>query len=145
VPTAEPCDRLDAVLASMRGRRYDCASVIAVCSDGRLVGLVTIGRLLAAPADATIEAVMDPDPPVVAPGADQEHAAWTAVQHGEPGLAVVDSDGGFHGLIPPQRLLGVLLAEHHEDLARSAVSCVPPPPPGGASVESGCAHSHALR
>jgi hypothetical protein len=67
------------------------------------------------------------------------------VQHGEPGLAVVDSDGGFHGLIPPQRLLGVLLAEHHEDLARSAVSCVPPPPPGGASVESGCAHSHALR
>ena len=41
-----------------------------------------------------------------------------AVQHGEPGLAVVDADGRFAGLIPPQRLLSVLLKGHHDDLAR---------------------------
>jgi magnesium transporter len=63
---------------------------------------------------------MDRDPPVVAPGADQEHAAWKAVQHGESALAVVDGAGRFIGLIPPQRLLAVLLAEHHEDMARLA-------------------------
>jgi len=40
------------------------------------------------------------------------------VQHGEPGLAVVGADGRFHGLIAPQRLLAVLLAEHDEDIAR---------------------------
>jgi magnesium transporter len=40
------------------------------------------------------------------------------VNHGEPGLAVVDPTGRFRGLIAPQRLLAVLLAEHDEDLAR---------------------------
>jgi magnesium transporter len=118
VPTATPGDRVDAVLAQMRGRQYESAAVVAVCTDGRLVGLATLERLLSAPADATVGAVMDPDPPVVSPGTDQEHAAWIAVQHGEPGLAVVDAEGRFAGLIPPQRLLSVLLEEHHEDLAR---------------------------
>jgi magnesium transporter len=61
---------------------------------------------------------MDPHPPVVAPGTDQERAAWQAVQHGEPGLAVVDDDGRFRGLIAPQQLLAVLLDEHDEDMAR---------------------------
>ena len=61
---------------------------------------------------------MDPDPPVVAPGADQEAAAWKAAHHGESSLAVVAGDGTFRGLVPPARLLGVLLAEHDEDLAR---------------------------
>ena len=32
--------------------------------------------------------IMDADPPVVAPGIDQEKAAWKAVQHGESALAV---------------------------------------------------------
>jgi magnesium transporter len=118
VPTAGPGDLVDAVLAQMRGRQFDSAAVVAVCTDGRLVGLATMERLLAAPAGTTVEQVMDPNPPVVAPGTDQEQAAWVAVQHGEPGLAVVDADGRFTGLIPPQRLLTVLLEERHNDLAR---------------------------
>jgi magnesium transporter len=92
--------------------------VVAVCVGGRLVGVATIERLLAAPGESTVAAVTDADPPVVAPGTDQEHTAWAAVQHGEPGLAVVDADGRFMGLVPPQRLLSVLLEEHDEDLAR---------------------------
>ncbi len=118
VPIAGPSDRVDTLLADMRGRQFDCAAVVAVCSEGRLVGLATIEQLLAAPADATVEQVMDPNPPVVAPGTDQEDAAWVAVRHGESGLAVIDTDGRFAGLIPPHRLLSVLLEEHHEDLAR---------------------------
>jgi magnesium transporter len=61
---------------------------------------------------------MDQDPPVVAPGVDQEKAAWKAVQHGESALAVVDKTGRFIGFIPPDRLLAVLLHEHEEDMAR---------------------------
>jgi magnesium transporter len=61
---------------------------------------------------------MDADPPVVAPGIDQEIAAWQAVRHRESALAVVDASGRFVGLIPPHRLLAVLLEEHEEDLAR---------------------------
>jgi magnesium transporter len=45
-------------------------------------------------------------------------AAWHAVQHGESSLAVVDESGRFRGLIPPVRMLGVLLEEHDEDMAR---------------------------
>ena len=53
VPIAGPGDRVDTLLADMRGRQFDCAAVVAVCSEGRLVGLATIEQLLAAPADAT--------------------------------------------------------------------------------------------
>lgn len=118
VPVARPDETTDAVLHGLRGRRFASAAVIAVCLDGRLCGLVTVERLLAAPADVTVGELMDRDPPVVGPGTDQEHAAWQAVQHGEPGLAVVDTDGRMLGLVPPQRLLEVLLEEHDEDLAR---------------------------
>lgn len=118
VPTAAPSDDVAAVLRSLPGTRYDAASVIAVVDAGRLVGVATIERLLSAPPSATVGGVMDANPPTVAPHTDQEHAAWRAFQHGEPGLAVVDDDGRFLGLIAPQQLLGVLLSEHDEDVAR---------------------------
>lgn len=82
------------------------------------MGVVAIERLLSAPPDATVEMVMDGDPPTVAPDTHQEHVAWAAVQHGEPGIAVVDARGRFRGLISAQSLLAVLLEEHDEDMAR---------------------------
>jgi magnesium transporter len=61
---------------------------------------------------------MDRDAPVVRPGVDQEIAAWQAVRHEEAALAVVNGNGRFVGIIPPHRLLAVLLSEHEEDLSR---------------------------
>ena len=118
IPTASPHEAVGATLDAMRGRRFDSAAAVAVLDDGRLVGVATIEQMLAAPEGARLREVMDSSPPVVTPDTDQEHAAWQAVQRGEPGLAVVDEDGRFCGLISPQQLLGVLLAEHDEDLAR---------------------------
>jgi magnesium transporter len=102
VPIAALGDPVDAVLDGMRERRFDSAAVVAVCDGDRLVGLATLERLLVAAPTTAIDAVMDPRPPTVGPHTDQEHAAWQAFQHGEPGLAVVDDEGGFLGLIPPQ-------------------------------------------
>ena len=68
VPVAKPEKRVGAVLDGMRGCTFDSAVVVAVCSNGRLVGLAPIERLLAAPADAVMADVMDNDPPLVAPG-----------------------------------------------------------------------------
>ncbi|MCV7367941.1 magnesium transporter [Mycolicibacterium duvalii] len=103
----------------MHGRRFDSAAAVAVLDPARrLVGIATVEAMFAAPAGARLGDVMDPTPPTVAPDTDQEHAAWQAVQRAEPYLAVVDSDDRFLGLIPPHRLLGVLLHEHDEDLAR---------------------------
>lgn len=118
VPVTSRGEEVSALLARLRGHEYDSASVAAVCDGELLVGVVAIERLLSAEPDATVEMVMDDDPPTVAPDTHQEHVAWAAVQHGEPGIAVVDARGRFRGLISAQSLLAVLLEEHDEDMAR---------------------------
>jgi magnesium transporter len=94
------------------------ASHIVVCEAGTFLGIVTIEDLLAAAADAHMESLMDRGAPVVSPDVDQEVAASRAVRHGESALAVVDRHGRFVGVIPPLRLVTVLLSEHEEDLSR---------------------------
>ncbi|MCP2180881.1 magnesium transporter [Prauserella alba] len=118
IPVVAPEDPVDGVIPALRGRRFDSAAVLAVCRGERLVGVLTVERLLAAPQGASVRQVMNPAPTTVAPGAPQERAAWTAVHHAEPALAVVDGDGRFAGIVAPQRLMAVLLAEHDQDLAR---------------------------
>ncbi|HSE07168.1 MAG TPA: magnesium transporter [Nocardioidaceae bacterium] len=122
VPVCAPSDRAEAVRAAILGTTFDSVADVAVCVEREgaltLLGLIPAERLLGARGDETAESLMDPDPPVVAPGLSQEKAAWKAVQHGQSSLAVVDTDERFRGLVPPARLLGVLLREHDEDLAR---------------------------
>lgn len=118
VPLARPDQTAGAIRGELLGGRFAFAGDVAVLDDGRFVGLLPIERLVAADPDEPIAELMDAEPPRVAPGTDQEVAAWRMVRHGESSLAVVDEDGGFAGLIPPVRMLGVLLAEHDEDLAR---------------------------
>jgi magnesium transporter len=118
VPVAAPDHTVDDVLRELRGQRFDSVAVVAVCVDSRLVGLVTLERVLAAAAGTVLADIMDPDPPAVLPHTDPERAVWRSIQHGEPGLAVVGDGGRFQGIIPPDRLISILLEEHDEDLAR---------------------------
>lgn len=118
VPLADPGQRVGDVRERLVGRRYQSASHIVVCEDERFRGVMTVEDALAAPGHATVESVMDPRAPIVAPGTDQEVAAWQAVRHQEAALSVVDADGRFIGIIPPHRLIEVLLSEHEEDLSR---------------------------
>jgi magnesium transporter len=119
VPVAGPEETASGILSRIAGaERFDTVADVAVVDQERLLGLVPIEDLLAASGDATAASLMDSDPPAVGPGMDQEMAAMKAVTHGESSLAVVDDDGRFLGLIPPDRMLGVLLEEHREDLAR---------------------------
>lgn len=118
VPLMPPDGNVATALAAIQGRHYDCATHMAVVEGERLVGIITLEALLAAEPDRQLAAVMDADAPRVAPGIDQEHAALRALAHGEYALAVVDDDNRFLGMIPPQRLLAVLLQEHEEDLLR---------------------------
>jgi magnesium transporter len=118
IPVAAPAERVGEVWERLKGASFDSAAVIAIVEDERFCGLVTIERLLAAAPTDLIADVMDPDPPKVMPETAQERAAWAAIQHREPGLAVVDASGRLKGLIAPQSLLRVLLQEHEEDMAR---------------------------
>jgi magnesium transporter len=113
-----PVRRADEVRQQLVGQRYETAGHIIVCERRTFLGVVRLEDLLAAPADTTLGDLMHREAPVVAPGVDQEVAAWHAVRNEESALAVVDGDGHFVGVIPPHRLLAVLLSEHEEDLSR---------------------------
>jgi magnesium transporter len=118
VPLAGPDATAAEISRSLIGEQFESASHIVVCSGRRLVGVARLEDVLAADGSTLVSDFMDADPPVVLSGADEEVAAWKAVRHGESALAVVDHAGGFVGLIPPRRMVEVLLSEHDEDLAR---------------------------
>lgn len=99
-------------------RRYESASHLVVCEGETFVGLLKIEDLLSASEATRVSDLMDGNAPFVAPGVDQEVAAWEAVRHEEAALSVVDEQRRFVGLILPHRLLAVLLSEHEEDLSR---------------------------
>jgi len=118
VPVAAPSALAGHLRQALAGQRYDTSNTVAVLDGDRLAGLLRLEDLLAAPDDATAAQLMDPDPVTVLPGADQEAAALQAAYHQLPALAVADETDRFLGLVPAERLLPVLLAEHEEDLAR---------------------------
>ncbi|NGZ97217.1 MAG: magnesium transporter [Nitrospira sp. WS110] len=118
VPVFSPMHRAEDVRQALEGHRYESASHIVVCEGDKFLGILTIEDLLAASAETLMGSLMDRDAPVVGPGVDQEVAAWQAARNEEAALAVVDQEGRFVGIIPPHRLLAVLLSEHEEDLAR---------------------------
>ena len=118
VPVASPQTTAGELRESMAGVHFESATHIGVCDNGKLVGVLRVEELFGALTDAKVGEIMDADPPMVAPGIDQEKAAWKALQHGESALAIIDNGGRFVGFIPPDRLLAVLLHEHDEDLAR---------------------------
>src|SRR5688500_1172825 len=90
VPIAQPTALVRESRESLTDQSYESAIHLVVCRADRFVGIVTIEDLLRAPGHVTIESLMDRDAPVVAPGVDQEQAAWHAVRLGESALAVVD-------------------------------------------------------
>ena len=118
VPVASPQMTARELRQSLEGVHFESATHIGVCDDGKLVGVLRVEELFGALGDEKVGDIMDADPPVVAPGIDQEKAAWKAVQHAESALAVVNGGGRFIGFLTPDRLLAVLLHEHDEDLAR---------------------------
>jgi magnesium transporter len=115
---ARPAQTAGEVRAALAGTRFDSVAAVAVLDGDRLIGLVTLEALVAAAPRVPITAIMDADPPVLRPHGDRERAAWAMVAAGESALAVEDEQGRFAGLVPPDRLLAVLLERHRTDLAR---------------------------
>jgi magnesium transporter len=101
----------------MVGRRFESATEIAVLEGERFAGVVPLEALLAAP-DETPLGQLAVQPLIVAPDEDLEAATRTSALQGLRSVAVVDRDGRFLGLVPPDHLLRVLEREHEEDLSR---------------------------
>ena len=116
VPRVAGQERAGPVRRAILGRSYASAAEIAVVEGERLVGVVPIERLLAATETTPMEDLAHL-PAVVAPEAELEAAGRLAAR-ADGTAAVVDENGRFVGLLPSDRLLGVLEAEHEEDMAR---------------------------
>src|SRR3712207_3816013 len=82
VPVASPSASADQVRGSLSEGTYDSLSHVAILEGAKLVGVLTIEALFAAPGEDTAARIMDPNPPVSAPGTDQEVAARRAVEIG---------------------------------------------------------------
>jgi magnesium transporter len=118
VPIARSEQTAGEVRTAMLGASYDCADDVAVLEGRRLVGIVAIEVVLAAAHDTRLADLVDADPPIVTPAVDQESVAWAMVRKNESSVAVVNDHGEFVGLVPPHRMVAVLLTEHDEDVAR---------------------------
>jgi magnesium transporter len=118
VPVADPDTPIGELHRVLTARRFDVASHVVACRNGYFVGLARIEDVLSAAATDTLGAVIDADAPSIQEHQPDEVAAWKAVRHGESALAVTDAAGRFVGLVPPRRIVEVLLTEHDEDLAR---------------------------
>jgi magnesium transporter len=118
VPRADASLTAREALDALLRQTYESASDLVVVDEERFVGLVRLEALLAAEPQTPVAALAAGDLTPVPAGADQERTAAVAATLGARSIPVVDEDGRFSGLVPAERLLGVLLREHEEDMAR---------------------------
>jgi magnesium transporter len=111
-------------LARIRSRGVDAETVylLAVTGAGRrVVGVVSLRRLLFTPDETPVSAAMS-EPVVVQATDDQEFAARTMREHGLLALPVVDAEQRLLGMLTVDDAMRILEAEDSEDLARTGAS-----------------------
>ena len=119
VPRAVPSQTAAEALRQLQGGSFECATDIAVV-DGEdvLLGVIGLEALLSAEHGRPIGELVSGTFAAVSSATDREHATALAARLGTRTVAVVDAEGRFSGLVPPERLITVLFEEHEEDLAR---------------------------
>jgi magnesium transporter len=121
VPVAAPDATVEEILASMRGRHFDCADpVVIIDAQRHVLGQIPLGELIEHAPEHTAQQVMQRNPPTVGLEMDQERVASVALHHDLTAVTVVDGDNRLAGVVPARALLGTLRREHVEDLHRLA-------------------------
>ncbi len=116
---ADPDELAGQVRTELIGVQHEAVDAVWVVDpEGRPLGAVPIGRLLAAAPRQTLAELMAPLGDAVGPDADRETLANAALVEPMVGVPVIDDGGRLIGVVPPRSLLRVLRAEHVEDLNR---------------------------
>ena len=119
IPRASPEALAGEVRENLAGRSFRSAVDLAVCDGQRLVGLVSIERLLAAAADRRVGELAEPAVRVRS-DIDEELAAARLARNGGRSLAVVDDGGSFVGLLGAMGSAGIVAA-FEEQLSRQVL------------------------
>jgi magnesium transporter len=121
VPTADAVEMAGTVRDRIAVCEFRDASNVFVLRNGRLAGVVEVGRLLGAGPLQSVSELMTPGGcPAVVFNTDREEAASLAIRSGGAVLAVCDGQGRFVGAVPAQSLISILRDEHIEDLHHMA-------------------------
>jgi magnesium transporter len=118
VPRTRPAVCAGECLRDLRGIAPAHASVIAVLDGEALVGLLFSEQLTTADPHTLVGELMVAPPAPVAPHTPIESAAALMIAGEQPAVVVARPGETLLGIVPPERLAGVLLAEHEEDMAR---------------------------
>jgi CBS-domain-containing membrane protein len=105
-----------ALAAILENPNQGCVYVLD--AEARLAGVLPVATLLALSESEPILEHLEPPPPVVTAGADQENVALTALRYGLSAVPVTNDSGQFLGVVPASALLRVMHHEHVEDLDR---------------------------
>lgn len=121
VPTANADDTSAEAISDLRkhASALDTLSYVYILGkSGKLRGVVAIKTLMKARDHQKLKELMTLDPLSVHPYTDQEKAAILAIRHNIKAVPVVNKDGVFMGIIPTDRILEILHAEHIEDILK---------------------------
>ncbi len=98
-------------------RIYD---LYVIDEAGRLRGVLSLDRLLAAAGNVRVDTIMDPDAIVVKAGVDQEEVAKLFKRYDLIALPVVDEEDKLVGRITVDDVIDVVVDEASEDMRRLA-------------------------
>ena len=123
VPIVTPDDPAGEVRSRLLGRRYDSATDLAVCVEGRLLGLLRLEDVLAAPDKTPVRDLMTSDCICAREDDDVEEIASKMSEAQVRRLPVIDSSEKLCGIVS----LGDLSRETDNDTAGQALEGVSQP------------------
>jgi len=119
VPRGTADENVGTMLAGLAGGEFDTANAVYVLdNDDRLLGIVTLRRLLGEGMQRRLGDIMVSPRGTVLPDVDQELVAFAAIEHDLAEVPVVDEHKRLLGVVPPRALLRIQSREHSEDISR---------------------------
>ncbi len=114
--------RIDEAIAYLRRQALERVGTLyyayVLDAQHRLIGVISVRELLAAPADRTVAEVMRTDVVQVSEHTDQEDVARLLARHDLVAIPVVDAEGRIVGIVSVDDILDVVREEATEDIHR---------------------------
>ena len=104
--------------AARSGRRESIHAIYVVDTDGKLVGVMSVRELLAAPEGASVADVMHTEIVSVQTSADREEVARVTSEYDLVVVPVVDGFGRIVGVITVDDVIDAIVEEQTEDVQR---------------------------